>query len=255
MSLEMVLDQVLWSNDGTANISGLASGSPIYPLMTDSLGSGTLAAASTSSWKQVTLNGVVDRLFVQLRTLVVAAGGITSLTAGSQNSTSIVAVADLRPSIPGASPWAMPGITAAPSSVISTTTKNQYSSNVMNVIPWDQSIVGWHPATSDLVHVNSGGILAPNGASAPTGYWGWTAELTRRVGVGTSAVTQMQLGLPSVSGIYSVAVAVGFFQTIAGTLATTKLQTEIRLIGFREITDVRDGQKNLRNRLNIAATT
>lgn len=260
-SRRKVFEKVLWSNAGSAVLSGMASASARFPLMTDTLGSGTLTSGSSGSWAKLALGGMVDHLYICWKSLVTDAGDITAIPLGSQQSASVIAVADWVDT--GYGPvlaFSNPNVGATPGNTTgatSTASKSQYRGTNLDVMHFDAAATQAGPAVGDVVGVYSGAVIGAT-AAVPAGNFHWVAKVGERHVLGAGGAGAPTSDTLVVSGLQNVYVAVGFFQTVTGTAAQLKVQAELVAVGFRDVLDVQsqDSLRGINQRsLNISATT
>lgn len=229
MKQELVVNEIFWNNTGAGAIGTLASGSTHYFVPTSG-GSGTVTTTSaTNQWKKIYLGGNVDELYLTYRGKITVIGGLANVTVHS-----------LFPLVCGQTYDSPDADFNTPAAVNYTpanfgggvTSPNQGDS--LAVACWTSGLE--QQSSSNLVNPAFDGaalfrVASPNAVNDTIS---WTCQIGKKAnamktGGGTIPGS---LGELRTTGLRAIWIAIAFSFTATGTLVTTQLKGEIRVIGY-----------------------
>lgn len=221
--------QQFWANAGTAPLGTLASGSVLWYTPTAGTAGAVTNAQLASQWLKIPLGGDVDKVFVVYRSKITAIGGLVNVTGAN-----VVGVAcgqfksmdDPDLDVPAATLF-------APAFVGANAGGSRQGGDLLACVFWEGGTVQPSAAVADQAGYNGGGIFgeaSPNALNDPFGY---TFEITPRQSLTTSGL--VGASDRSLAGLEDLYLAIGTFQTMTGTLATTQLKGKIMVYGYQEL--------------------
>lgn len=229
MRRSKVLDMQFWANAGTANLTGLASGSVLWFTPTTGTAGVVHTTGVAGDWLEIPLSGKVAKLYVVYRSKIIDVGGL-----GAVSGANVTPIVCGQVTTIGNTVFDTPAAVASnPNGVTTASGGSRFGGDSLATLFWEGGTGQAVTSCSDVAAYSGGGMFAES-TPANNDLFGWTFEVLPRynsaaTGGGISAIAPQSL-----EGIEKAWLAIGCFQTMAGTLATTKLEAYIRIIGFEE---------------------